>query len=50
MRDGRNKGGEIYAELDDANLREAVGDFKSSVHAWSEAAYSAARTAPPAHP
>jgi len=49
MRDELNKAGKSgqdFAELDDPNLREALVDFKSSVHAWSDSAYSAARTAP----
>jgi len=33
------------AELPDAEFEEALKDFKSSVHAWSDAAYSRPRTA-----
>jgi len=32
------------AELPDAEFEEALKDFKSSVHAWSDAAYSRPRT------
>lgn len=53
MRDERNKVEKAFPELDDPNLRDALGDFRSSVHAWSdsvqvrsEAAYSAVRTTP----
>jgi len=49
MRDESNKAEKAtqgFAELDDPNLRGALGEFKASVHAWSDAAYSAARTAP----
>jgi hypothetical protein len=49
MRDEQNKVAEAFAELDDPNLRDALRDFKASVHTWSDAAYSAARSAP-AHP
>jgi hypothetical protein len=45
MRDEGNKAGEVFAELDDPNLRDALRDFRSSVHTWSDATYSAARTA-----
>jgi hypothetical protein len=44
MRDESKKG--VFAELDDPHLRDALLDFNASVHAWGDAAYSAARTAP----
>jgi uncharacterized protein HemX len=49
MRDESNKAEKAtqgFAELDDPNLYGTLRDFKASVHAWSDAAYSAARTAP----
>jgi hypothetical protein len=49
MRDESNKAEKAtqgFAELDDPNLGDALLEFKASVHAWSDAAYSAARTAP----
>ena len=49
MRDESNKAEKAtqgFAELDDPNLRDVLLEFKASVHAWSDAAYSAARTAP----
>jgi uncharacterized protein HemX len=49
MRDESNKAEKAtrgFAELDDPNLGDALLEFKASVHAWSVAAYSAARTAP----
>jgi len=49
MRDELNKAEkatQLFAELDDPKLRDALLEFKASVHAWSDAAYSAARTAP----
>jgi uncharacterized protein HemX len=49
MKDESNKAEKAtqdFAELDDPNLRDALLEFKASVHGWSDAAYSAARTAP----
>jgi hypothetical protein len=43
-RDGLKAPGLQAADAQDAELEEALKDFKSSIHAWSEAAYNRPRS------
>ena len=45
MTDQRNKTKSVEADIDDPVLRSALGDFRASVHAWSDAAYNRPRPA-----
>lgn len=45
MTDQRNKVNPIETDIDDPVLRSALGDFRASVHAWSDAASNRPRPA-----
>ena len=43
MTDETNKVNPVETDVDDPVLRSALGDFRASVHAWSDAAYNRSR-------
>jgi hypothetical protein len=45
MTDETNKVNPVETDVDDPVLRSALGDFRASVHAWSDAAYNRPRPA-----
>ncbi len=45
MTDEMNKVKPVEADMDDPVLRSALGDFRASVHAWSDVAYNRPRPA-----
>ena len=50
MKDEMNKVNGVEADQDDAVLRSALGDFRASVHAWSDAACNRPRPLPSTAP